>query len=80
VIDFLNQAIAGITSVHLSGWIAIAGVVCVVFATIVPNLSALRYISGLSLLLSLFYTVVAIVVSIQDGKSLNSYFQITLSF
>ncbi|KAJ8759603.1 hypothetical protein K2173_008783 [Erythroxylum novogranatense] len=45
----------------------IAGLVCFLFAIMVPNLSALGAWLGLSAVLSLIYNIVAITVSIKDG-------------
>ncbi|KAG0450361.1 hypothetical protein HPP92_026772 [Vanilla planifolia] len=50
--------------------IAIAGVVCAVFAIGIPHLSALRIWLGFSTFLSLVYIVIAFTLSLRDG--LNS--------
>ncbi|KAG8644987.1 proline transporter 2 [Manihot esculenta] len=47
--------------------IAIAGVVCALFAISIPHLSALRIWLGVSTVLSLIYIIVAIVLSLRDG-------------
>ncbi|KAL1207961.1 Proline transporter 2 [Cardamine amara subsp. amara] len=47
--------------------IAIAGVVCAIFAIGIPHLSALGIWLGVSTILSLIYIVVAIVLSVKDG-------------
>ncbi|KAJ4904729.1 Proline transporter 2 [Raphanus sativus] len=47
--------------------IAIAGVVCALFAIGIPHLSALGIWLGVSTILSLIYIVVAIVLSVKDG-------------
>lgn len=51
--------------------IAIAGVVCALFAISIPHLSALRIWLGVSTVLSLIYIIVAIVLSLRDGKSIR---------
>ncbi|CAN1257198.1 Proline transporter 2 [Linum perenne] len=48
-------------------FIAIAGVVCGLFAIATPHLSALRVWLGVSTVLSLIYIVVAFVLSVKDG-------------
>ncbi|CAI0411060.1 unnamed protein product [Linum tenue] len=48
-------------------FIAIAGVVCGLFAISTPHLSALRVWLGVSTVLSLIYIIVAFVLSIKDG-------------
>ncbi|KAK9742374.1 hypothetical protein RND81_03G168000 [Saponaria officinalis] len=47
--------------------IAIAGLVCVMFAIGIPHLSALRIWLGVSTLLSIFYIVIAVALSARDG-------------
>ncbi|KAK9683418.1 hypothetical protein RND81_10G139600 [Saponaria officinalis] len=47
--------------------IAIAGLVCTMFAIGIPHLSALRIWLGVSTVLSLVYIVIAIVLSTRDG-------------
>ncbi|MED6186468.1 Proline transporter 1 [Stylosanthes scabra] len=47
--------------------IAIAGLVCAVFAICIPHLSALGIWLGFSTLFSLVYIVIALVLSLQDG-------------
>lgn len=49
-------------------FIAIAGIVCALFAISIPHLSALRIWLGFSTVFSLVYIVVVLVLSIQDGK------------
>ncbi|KAJ0979590.1 hypothetical protein J5N97_015064 [Dioscorea zingiberensis] len=49
--------------------IAIAGVVCAMFAFGIPHLSGLRIWLGVSTFLSLIYIVVAFVLSLRDGKN-----------
>ncbi|KAG0606815.1 hypothetical protein M758_9G170100 [Ceratodon purpureus] len=61
------KAISGITGMHLAPWIFIAGTAYLCFATVVPNLSALRHFSAFSLALSFTYTMVAVIISIKDG-------------
>ncbi|KAH0928474.1 LOW QUALITY PROTEIN: hypothetical protein HID58_014201, partial [Brassica napus] len=51
----------------LPHFIAIAGVVCALFAIGIPHLSALGIWLGVSTILSLIYIVVAIVLSVKDG-------------
>ncbi|KDP44842.1 hypothetical protein JCGZ_01342 [Jatropha curcas] len=48
-------------------FIAIAGIVCALFAIATPHLSALRIWLGVSTVLTLIYIIVAIVLSINDG-------------
>ncbi|XP_050946456.1 proline transporter 1-like isoform X2 [Cucumis melo] len=50
-------------------FIAIAGVVCALFAISIPHLSALRIWLGFSTVFSLVYIVVVLVLSIQDGMN-----------
>ncbi|KAJ8764015.1 hypothetical protein K2173_004895 [Erythroxylum novogranatense] len=47
--------------------IAVAGFVCFMFAILVPHLSALRVWLGVSTVLTVIYTIVALVYSIKDG-------------
>lgn len=47
--------------------IAIAGLICAVFAIGIPHLSALGVWLAVSTILSLIYIVVAIVLSVRDG-------------
>ncbi|KAG9453260.1 hypothetical protein H6P81_006164 [Aristolochia fimbriata] len=47
--------------------IAVAGLVCAIFAFSIPHLSALRVWLGVSTFLSLIYIVTALVLSIRDG-------------
>ncbi|KAG5386185.1 hypothetical protein IGI04_037655 [Brassica rapa subsp. trilocularis] len=51
----------------LPHFIAIAGVVCAIFAVGIPYLSALGIWLGVSTILSMIYIVVAIVLSVKDG-------------
>ncbi|CAN6904608.1 unnamed protein product, partial [Brassica oleracea] len=51
----------------LPHFIAIAGVVCAIFAVGIPYLSALGIWLGISTILSMIYIVVAIVLSFKDG-------------
>ncbi|KAH0865110.1 hypothetical protein HID58_082321 [Brassica napus] len=51
----------------LPHFIAIAGVVCAIFAVGIPYLSALGIWLGVSTILSMIYIVVAIVLSFKDG-------------
>ena len=62
------QAIAQVTGMHLSAWIFIAGMMYLCFATAVTNLSALRHFSAFSLALSFTYIMVAVIISVKDGK------------
>ncbi|XP_043702222.1 probable proline transporter 2 isoform X1 [Telopea speciosissima] len=48
-------------------FIAISGLVCAIFAFVVPHLSALRFWLGVSTVLSLIYIVTGFVLSLQDG-------------
>ncbi|CAK9323815.1 unnamed protein product [Citrullus colocynthis] len=48
-------------------FIAIAGVVCALFAISIPHLSALKIWLGFSTVFSLVYILVAFVLSVQDG-------------
>ncbi|XP_068644293.1 probable proline transporter 2 [Aristolochia californica] len=50
--------------------IAVAGVVCAIFAFSIPHLSALRVWLGVSTILSLIYIAAALVLSIRDGINL----------
>ncbi|TYK24134.1 proline transporter 1-like isoform X2 [Cucumis melo var. makuwa] len=50
-------------------FIAIAGIVCALFAISIPHLSALRIWLGFSTVFSLVYIVVVLVLSIQDGMN-----------
>lgn len=52
----------------LPHFIAIAGVVCAIFAIGIPHLSALGIWLGVSTILSIIYIVVAIVLSVKDGN------------
>lgn len=52
----------------LPHFIAIAGVVCAIFAIGIPHLSALGIWLGVSTILSIIYIVVAIVLSAKDGN------------
>ncbi|KAG7561012.1 Amino acid transporter transmembrane domain [Arabidopsis thaliana x Arabidopsis arenosa] len=73
----------------LPHFIAIAGVVCAIFAIGIPHLSALGIWLGVSTILSIIYIVVAIVLSAKDGvnkperdyniqgSSINKLFTIT---
>jgi hypothetical protein len=54
----------------LPHFIAIAGVVCAIFAIGIPHLSALGIWLGVSTILSIIYIIVAIVLSAKDGKLL----------
>ncbi|KAF8107212.1 hypothetical protein N665_0124s0011 [Sinapis alba] len=54
-------------TIKLPYCIAIAGIICAVFAVGIPHLSALGTWLALSTILSLIYIVVAIVLSIRDG-------------
>ncbi|CAN8317401.1 unnamed protein product [Cochlearia groenlandica] len=54
-------------TIKLPHCIVIMGITCVVFAIGIPNLSALGFWLAVSTILSLFYIVVAIVLSIRDG-------------
>ncbi|KAJ4979790.1 hypothetical protein NE237_010570 [Protea cynaroides] len=47
--------------------IAIAGVVCAIFAFAIPHLSALRFWLGVSTVLSLIYIMTGFVLSLKDG-------------
>ncbi|KAL5973529.1 amino acid transport [Asimina triloba] len=47
--------------------IAVAGIVCAMFAFGIPHLSALRVWLGVSTVLSLIYIVIAFVLSLKDG-------------
>lgn len=49
-------------------FIAIAGVVCALFAIATPHLSALRIWLGFSTFLSLVYIIVACALSAKDGN------------
>jgi len=51
----------------LPHFIAIAGLICAIFAIGIPHLSALGVWLGVSTFLSLIYIVVAIVLSVRDG-------------
>jgi len=51
----------------LPHFIAIAGLICAVFAIGIPHLSALGIWLAVSTILSLIYIVVAIVLSVKDG-------------
>jgi amino acid permease len=73
----------------LPHFIAIAGVVCAIFAIGIPHLSALGIWLGVSTILSIIYIIVAIVLSAKDGvnkperdyniqgSSINKLFTIT---
>jgi len=52
-------------------FIAIAGLVCAMFAICIPHLSALGTWLGFSTVLSLVYIVIAFVLSIKDGTNLS---------
>ncbi|KAL0711040.1 hypothetical protein Bca4012_018018 [Brassica carinata] len=54
-------------TMKLPYFIAIAGLVCAVFAIGVPHLSALGIWLGVSTILSLIYIIVAMVLSVKDG-------------
>ncbi|KAM0953455.1 putative amino acid transporter, transmembrane domain-containing protein [Dioscorea sansibarensis] len=49
--------------------IAVAGIVCAMFAFGIPHLSALRIWLGVSTILSLIYIITAFVLSIRDGMN-----------
>ena len=49
-------------------FIAIAGVVCALFAISIPHLSALKIWLGFSTVFSLVYIIVAFILSLRDGK------------
>ena len=49
--------------------IAIAGIVCCMFAIGIPHLSALRLWLAVSTFFSLVYIVIAIALSVRDGMS-----------
>ncbi|KAE9594345.1 putative amino acid transporter, transmembrane domain-containing protein [Lupinus albus] len=51
----------------LPHFIAIAGVACGMFAICVPHLSALGIWLGVSVVLTIIYSVIAVVLSIKDG-------------
>uniref|UniRef100_A0A1J3CXD1 Proline transporter 2 n=1 Tax=Noccaea caerulescens TaxID=107243 RepID=A0A1J3CXD1_NOCCA len=51
----------------LPHFIAIAGIVCAIFAIGIPHLSALGIWLGVSTVFSLIYIIVAIVLSVKDG-------------
>ena len=59
----------------LPHFIAIAGVVCAIFAVGIPYLSALGIWLGVSTILSMIYIVVAIVLSFKDGNVLDSTYK-----
>lgn len=67
----IEQAIAGVPGMPLSNWIFITGVLYLIFAVGVPNLSALKHFSAFTLLLSFIYIMIALVISIKDGKIEN---------
>ena len=52
----------------LPHFIAIAGLVCAMFAICIPHLSALGIWLGFSTVLSLAYIVIALVLSLKDGN------------
>jgi len=54
-------------AMKLPHFIAIAGLICAVFAIGIPHLSALGIWLAVSTILSLIYIVVAIVLSVKDG-------------
>ncbi|KAL0740145.1 hypothetical protein Bca4012_081658 [Brassica carinata] len=54
-------------TIKLPHCIAIAGLICAVFAIGIPHLSALGVWLAVSTILSLIYIVVAIVISVRDG-------------
>ncbi|XP_010534542.1 PREDICTED: proline transporter 2 [Tarenaya hassleriana] len=54
-------------AMKLPHFIAIAGLVCALFAVGIPHLSALGIWLGVSTVLSLIYIVIAIVLSVKDG-------------
>ncbi|XP_012088098.2 proline transporter 2-like isoform X1 [Jatropha curcas] len=55
------------SDMKLPYFIAIAGIVCALFAIATPHLSALRIWLGVSTVLTLIYIIVAIVLSINNG-------------
>lgn len=55
-------------AMKLPYFIAISGIVCAMFAIGIPHLSALRIWLGFSTLFSLVYIVIAITLSVRDGK------------
>lgn len=52
----------------LPHFIAIAGLVCAMFAICIPHLSALGIWLGFSTVFSLVYIVIALVLSLKDGN------------
>ncbi|CAN7062640.1 unnamed protein product [Brassica rapa subsp. trilocularis] len=58
-------------TIKLPHCIAIAGLICAVFAIGIPHLSALGVWLAVSTILSLIYIVVAIVLSVRDGVNLQ---------
>lgn len=54
--------------IKLPHFIAIAGLVCAMFAICIPHLSALGIWLGFSTVLSLVYIVIAFVLSLKDGN------------
>ncbi|KAG5402256.1 hypothetical protein IGI04_016863 [Brassica rapa subsp. trilocularis] len=61
-------------TIKLPHCIAIAGLICAVFAIGIPHLSALGVWLAVSTILSLIYIVVAIVLSVRDGAAANLVF------
>lgn len=55
-------------TMKLPYFIAIAGFVCALFAIGIPNLSALGVWLGVSTVLSTIYIVIAIWLSVRDGR------------
>lgn len=77
VVHVLVQAVYVIFSddhvMKLPYFIAIAGIVCALFAISIPHLSALRIWLGFSTFFSLVYIVAAFALSLRDGKNVVNF-------